>query len=75
MAQATDLDAHSLTAGRLWAGSAALLGLVGAVIGGLALARSVRRAGNGGRTRTNAALLAGLISVVTGALSLAVAWG
>ncbi|WP_433472351.1 DUF6223 family protein [Spirillospora sp. CA-142024] len=75
MSQAADVDAYSLTAARLWATAAALLGLVGAVIGGLALARSVRRIGNGGRKGANVALVSGLITVVAGALNLAVADG
>ncbi|WP_433461965.1 DUF6223 family protein [Spirillospora sp. CA-128828] len=75
LAQSTDVDAYSLTAARLWATSAALLGLVGAAIGGLALARSVRSIGNGGRKGANLALVSGLITVVAGALNLAVADG
>lgn len=75
LAQSADVDAYTLTAARLWATSAALLGLVGAVIGGLALARSVRRIGNGGRKGANVALVSGLVAMVGGALNLAVADG
>ncbi len=69
--QSADVDAYTLTAGRLWATSAALLGLVGAVVGGLALARSRRRTGTG----ASVALGSGLIAVVGGGLNLAVADG
>jgi hypothetical protein len=75
MVQSADVDAYTLTAARLWATSAALLGLVGAVIGGLALARSVRRIGNGGRQGPIVALASGLVAMVGGALNLAVADG
>ena len=75
MAQSADVDAYTLTAGRLWATSAALLGLAGAVIGGLALVRARRRIGNGGRKGAVVALVSGLIAMVGGALNLAVADG
>lgn len=75
LAQSADVAPYTLTAGRFWATSAALLGLVGAVIGGRALARSVRRIGNGGRKGVIVALASGLIAVVGGALNLAVADG
>ncbi len=75
MVQSADVDAYALTAGRLWATSAALLGLVGAVVGGLALARSVRRIGNGGTKGAVVALGSGLIAMVVGGLNLAVADG
>ncbi|MPZ78943.1 MAG: hypothetical protein GEV28_00470 [Actinophytocola sp.] len=75
LVQSADVDAYTLTAARLWATLAALLGLVGAVIGGLALARSVRRIGDGGRKGAIVALASGLIAVVVGALNLAVADG
>jgi len=68
MVQSADVDAYALTAGRLWATSAALLGLVGAVVGGLALARSRRRNGT-------VALVLGLIALVGGGVNLAVADG
>src|SRR5919109_344003 len=40
---------YGLTSRRLWATSAGALALVGVVAGGLALVRSVRRIGHGGR--------------------------
>jgi hypothetical protein len=67
--------AYTLTAARLWATAAALLGLAGAIIGGRALARSVRRLGDGGRTGAVVALVSGPIAVVGGVLNLAVADG
>jgi hypothetical protein len=75
LAQSADVGAYTLTAARLWATAAALVGLVGAIIGGLALARSVRRIGNGERKRAVVALVAGLIAMVGGAVNLAVADG
>lgn len=70
-----NVSAYTLTTARFWATSAALLGLVAAVIGGLALARSIRRIGNGGRQGAIVALVAGLTTVVGGVLNLAAADG
>ena len=65
---------HGLTPQRLWATTAAVLALVGVVIGGLALSRPASRFGTGsGRLGAIAALVAGLIAVVNGGLVLAVA--
>ena len=69
---------YGLTPRRLWATTVAGLGLLGVVIGGLALRRSDGRMGTGnGNVRMGAvvALLAGLIAVVNGALNLAIAKG
>ncbi|MGH3389612.1 MAG: DUF6223 family protein [Actinomadura sp.] len=74
-AQPADVGAYTLTFDRAWATAAALLALTGAVIGGLALARSIRRIGNGGRNGAIVALASGLIAVVLGVLNLAVADG
>ncbi|MFJ8554199.1 DUF6223 family protein [Streptomyces sp. NPDC093676] len=74
-AQSAHVDSYTLTAARLWASSAALLGLAGAVIGGLALARSARHIGNSGKRGAVVALVSGLIAVLNGALNLAVADG
>src|SRR5262245_58740764 len=60
---------------RLWATAAAVLALVGVVIGGLALFRATRRIGNHGRGGATVALVAGPMSAVNGALVLAVATG
>ena len=62
---------HGATPRRLWATVVAVLGLVGVVIGGLALRRS---AGNG-KSSAVVALVAGLIAAVNGGLNLAVAPG
>lgn len=75
LAQSAHVDSYTLTAARLWATSVALLGLVGAVVGGLARKRSVRRIGNRGKRGAVVALVSGLIAVVGGALNLAVADG
>jgi hypothetical protein len=67
---------HGLTPGRLWATTAAVLALVGVVIGGLALRRSTGRIGTGnGRMGAIVALVTGLIAMVNGGLNLAVATG
>jgi len=61
---------------RLWATAVALMGLVGVVIGGLALARPVSRFGTAsGALGATFALVVGLIAVVNGGLNLAVATG
>ncbi|MEV1247431.1 DUF6223 family protein [Nonomuraea sp. NPDC050022] len=70
------VDAYTLTAGRLWSAVAALLGLAGVVIGGLALARSAGRIGTGnGRRGAIVALPAGLVCTVIGGLVVAAADG
>lgn len=74
-AQSADVGAYTLTFDRVWATAAALLALAGAVIGGLALARARRRAGNGGRRGANVALVLGPVAAVLGGLNLAVADG
>jgi Family of unknown function (DUF6223) len=67
---------YGLTPRRLWATTAAVLALVGVVIGGLALARPASRFGTAsGRLGAIVTLVAGLIAVVNGALNLASANG
>lgn len=67
---------HGLTPRRLWATAVASLALVGAVIGGLALARPASRFGiASGRLGAIVALVAGVIAAVNGGLNLAVASG
>jgi hypothetical protein len=67
---------YGLTLRRLWATAAALLGLVGVIIGGLALARPVSRFGTAsGPLGATVALVVGLIAAVNGGLNLAVATG
>jgi hypothetical protein len=65
-------SAYTLTAGRLWSVVAALLGLAGVVVGGLALAR-IR--GGFGRRGAIVALGAGLVGMVLGGLVVAAADG
>jgi hypothetical protein len=67
---------YGLTARRLWATAAAVLALVGVVIGGLALRRSAGRIGTSNRRLgATVALAAGLIALVNGGLNLALATG
>jgi hypothetical protein len=54
--------------GRLVPTVAAVVGLIGVVLGGLALARSGNRAGTGNSRRGTIAAVAGLIGVVVGGL-------
>ena len=61
---------------RMVASSAAVVGLIGAVIGGMALARSTRRIGPGnGRRGAIVALVMGPIGLVVGGLVVATADG
>jgi len=67
---------YGLTIRRLWATAAALLALVGVVVGGLALVRPVRRLGIASpRLGAILALVMGVIAAVNGALNVAVATG
>ncbi|MEV0725001.1 DUF6223 family protein [Micromonospora purpureochromogenes] len=76
VAQSAATSSYTLTAGRLWSLVAALLGLVGVVIGGLALARSAGRIGTGTGQRGHlVALAAGLAAAVIGGLVVAGADG
>ncbi|GIH22618.1 hypothetical protein Aph01nite_09280 [Acrocarpospora phusangensis] len=74
IAQPSDVTAYALTAGRLWSMVAGLLGLAGAAVGGLTLARPNGRIGRSGRGGA-VALLAGLAGVVIGGVVVAVADG
>jgi hypothetical protein len=73
---ATPASAADLTigSGRLVPSVAAMVGLIGVVLGGMALARSRRSTGMG-RSRAFAAGLAGLLSAVLGGLHAANAAG
>ncbi|GAA3485279.1 DUF6223 family protein [Streptomyces yanii] len=67
---------YTMTPGRLGASMAALIGLTGLVVGGLALARSSGRIGTGNaRSRALVALVASPISVALGGLVVATADG
>ena len=67
---------YTLTPERIVASAAAVVGLIGAVIGGLALARSAGRIGTGnGRRGAIVALVLGPIGLVIGGLVVATADG
>ena len=69
------ITVYGPTSRRLWATAAGGLALVGVSVGGLALARSIRRIGNGGRLGASVALVAGPVAAINGGLVLAVANG
>ena len=64
-----------LGTGRVVPAVAAVVGLIGVVLGGLAVTRAARRIGGNGRRGAVAAAVAGLISVVVGGLHAANAAG
>jgi len=67
---------YTMTPERIAASTAAVVGLIGAIIGGLALARSAGRIGNGnGRRGAILALVLGPIGLVIGGLVVATADG
>jgi len=67
---------YGLTVRRLWATAAAVLALVGVVVGGLALVRPVSRVGTAsGPLGAILPLVVGLIAAINGGLNLAVATG
>jgi uncharacterized protein DUF6223 len=74
-AQPAAVTVHTMTPERIAASTAVLVGMIGAVIGGLALARSARRIGNGGRRGAIVALVLGPIGLVIGGLVVATADG
>jgi hypothetical protein len=70
------VNVYTLSPGRIGAIVAAVVGLIGAVIGGLALVRSARRIGTGtGRRGAIVALVLGPIGLVIGGLVVATADG
>lgn len=73
--QPVAVTVYTMTPERSAASTAALVGLIGAVIGGLALVRSARRIGNGGRRGAIVALVLGPIGLVIGGLVVATADG
>jgi hypothetical protein len=75
ISEPTATTVHGFTVRRLWATTAAMLGLVGLVSGGMAMNRAVRRVGNHGRRGAIVALVAGSIAGINGGLNLAVATG
>ena len=75
-AQPPAVSVYALTPERIAATVAAVVGLIGAVIGGLALARSAGRIGTGnGRRGAILALVMGPIGLVVGGLVVATADG
>jgi hypothetical protein len=66
---------YGLTTRRLWATVAAGWGLIGVIVGGLALANRDHRYGMAGHIATIVAFVAALIAVINGGLNLAVATG
>lgn len=67
---------YGLTPRRLWATTAALLALVGVIIGGLALTRPASRFGtDSGQLGAVVTLVVGLVAGVNGGLNLAIADG
>ncbi|MFD1932830.1 DUF6223 family protein [Nonomuraea mangrovi] len=76
LVQPDPVSSYALTTGRAWSLVAILLGLIGVVIGGLALARSTGRIGTGtGRRGAIVALVAGPAGAVIGGLVVAAAKG
>lgn len=74
--QPTAASVTDMSAGRLGATTAAVLALIGVIIGGLALARPAGRFGTGsGRLGAGAALSAGLIGMAIGGLVVATSEG
>jgi hypothetical protein len=71
-AQPADPSSYGMTPGRLGANVAAVLGLIGVVFGGVALARP---SGRFGRPGSFIALAAGLIGVALGGLVAAISGG
>jgi hypothetical protein len=74
--QPDDVTVYTMSPGRIAASFAAVSGLVGAIIGGLAFARSGRRSGFGdGRRAATIALVLAPIGVVIGGVVVATADG
>ena len=74
--QPSAVSAYTLTPERIVASTAAVVALIGAVIGGLALARSTRRVSSGnGRRGAIVALVLGPIGLIIGGLVVATADG
>lgn len=74
--QRAAVSASTLTPKRMAASGAAVVGLIGAVVGGLALARSTGRAGGGnGRRGAITALAMGPLGLIIGALVVVTADG
>jgi hypothetical protein len=74
-AQPAAAPVYTVTPERIAASTAAAVGLIGAVSGGLALVRSVRRIDERGRRRAIVALVLGPVALVLGGLIVALADG
>jgi uncharacterized protein YacL len=74
-AQPAAAPVYTMTPERMTASAGVLAGLIGAIIGGLALVRSVRRIGNRGRRGAIVALVLAPIGLVIGGLVVATAEG
>jgi hypothetical protein len=72
LSAAPAVGAHTLTADRIVATAAVVVAVAGAIIGGLALARS---AGHRGRRRSTVALLAGIAGTAVGGMVVVTADG
>lgn len=66
-------DVYTLSSGRITGAVGVVTALVGAIIGGLALARPGRRGAPGGRRRAVVAVVLGLAGVVVGGMVVATA--
>jgi hypothetical protein len=66
---------YGLTVRRLWASIAAMLGLLGVIVGGLALTRRAGGLSTAPERLAIVAFAAGLVAVINGGLNLAVATG
>jgi hypothetical protein len=73
--QPAAVTVYTMTAGRIGAIVAVLLGLLGVATAGLALARSARRIGNKGRRGAVVALVLGPIGLIIGGLVVVTADG
>ncbi|MEV7238997.1 DUF6223 family protein [Streptomyces sp. NPDC051020] len=76
LVQQAAASSYTVTSERIWASTAAVLALIGVVLGWLALARSTGRIRTGnGRAAAIVAMAAGLIAVVNGGLVVVTADG
>ena len=66
---------NGFTPGRLWATIDAVVGLIGAFVGGIALFRSLRQVRNGGRNGAIIAVVVGLIVIAYAVLHLSMFTG
>jgi hypothetical protein len=73
--QPAAVGVYAMSAGRAAASSAVLIGMIGAIAGGLALARSAWRVGSGGRRGAVVALVLGPIGLAVGSIVVATADG